>query len=352
MYTLTDFDYHLPPENIAHAAAEPRDSARLLLWPERKEQVFRDLPGLLNPGDVLVVNDSKVIPARLYGVRPAREVGGGHDVEVEILLHQALAADLTRWRVFAKPGRRLRAGDVIRLPGDASAILEEAGAQPVLRLELPPEDVPAYLEAHGHTPLPPYIHAEDTPDVRARYQTVYADPQKPGSVAAPTAGLHFTPEVFAALAKKGVEVRRVTLHVGAGTFLNPTPEQLAERRLHAETAHVPSETAAAVLAAKARGSAVIPVGTTALRTLESWAAYGNMAPEGWTGSTTLFIQPGYAFKVADRLLTNFHLPQSSLLMLVAAFIGHGAMREMYSHAIRTGFRFYSFGDTSLLTKAP
>ncbi len=339
MYTLTDFDYHLPPENIAHAAAEPRDSARLLLWPERKEHVFRDLPGLLNPGDVLVINDSKVIPARLYGVRPARAGGEGHDVAVEVLLHQALASDLTRWRVFAKPGRRLRAGDVLHLPGGATAVLEEAGAQPVLRLELPAAEVRAYLGAHGHTPLPPYIHAEDTPAVRARYQTVYADPRKPGSVAAPTAGLHFTPEVFAALAARGIEVHRVTLHVGAGTFLNPTPEQLAEKRLHAETAQVPAETAAAILAAKGRGNAVIPVGTTALRTLESWAAFGDMAQEGWAGETTLFIQPGYRFRVADRLMTNFHLPQSSLLMLVAAFIGHEAMRELYARAIADGFRF-------------
>lgn len=343
------YNYTLPDELIAHVAAEPRDSARLMVWPQAEEKVFRDLPNLLEAGDLLVVNASKVIPARLYGVRAAREAGGT-DVNVEFLLHRPLDGGLTRWQVFGKPMRRLRVGDRVVLDGGAVAVVEAVDGQAVIRFELEPTEVASYLEQHGHTPLPPYIHAEDTAAVRARYQTVYANPATPGSVAAPTAGLHFTDEVFAALKAKGVQVAEVTLHVGAGTFLNPTPEQIAEGRLHAEWAHVPAETAALIKATKAKGGKVIPVGTTALRTLETWGKAG-LPDEGFTGETTLFIQPGkFEFKVADRLITNFHLPQSSLLMLVAAFIGEESLAALYQRAIKDGFRFYSFGDSSLLTR--
>ena len=352
------YNYTLPDELIAHVAAEPRDSARLLVWPEEREHVFRDLPELLEAGDVLVVNASKVIPARLYGVRRAREAGG-RDVAVEFLLHRPLGGGLVRWQVFAKPLRRLRVGDRVELDGGAVAVVEAVEGQASILLvnsdqctvnRDEPWDVAGYLEAHGHTPLPPYIVAADTAAVRARYQTVYANPATPGSVAAPTAGLHFTDEVFAALKAKGVEVAEVTLHVGAGTFLNPTPEQIAEGKLHAEWAEVTAETAAKLKAAKARGGKVIAVGTTALRTLETWGAMG-MPEGGFAGETTLFIRPGrFEFSVVDRLVTNFHLPGSSLLMLVAAFIGEEALERLYGRAIREKFRFYSFGDSSLLTR--
>jgi S-adenosylmethionine:tRNA ribosyltransferase-isomerase len=344
------YAYHLPPELIAHAAAEPRDSARLLQWPQAQESAFSNLPGLLNPGDLLILNTSKVIPARLFGTRPARQASG-HPIKIEFLLHRPLSTDLTLWQTFAKPARRLKAADVITLDGNATATVQSNDGNPTILINLPPEAIPAYLETHGHTPLPPYIKAEDTPATRARYQTVYANPATPGSVAAPTAGLHFTPEVFAALKAKGINTAAVTLHVGAGTFLNPTPEQLASGHLHAEYAELSPATAAAILATKRAGGNVIPVGTTALRTLETWAALDSPT-QGFAGDTTLFIRPGYEFKVADRLLTNFHLPGSSLLMLVAAFIGEDSMAKLYQHAIAQNFRFYSFGDTSLLTRAP
>jgi len=343
------YAYHLPPQLIAQTAAEPRDSARLLQWPQAQETPFRQLPSLLNPGDLLILNTSKVIPARLYATRPAREAGKP-SIKVEFLLHRPLSTNLTRWQTFAKPARRLKPGDTLTLEGGATATVEEAGSNPTITFNLASEAISIYLEAHGHTPLPPYIHAEDTAATRARYQTVYANPATPGSVAAPTAGLHFTPEVFAALKQKGINTAHVTLHVGAGTFLNPTPEQLASGQLHAEYAELPPETAAAIAATKRAGGNVIPVGTTALRTIETWANLGSPA-QGFAADTTLFIRPGYEFKVADRLLTNFHLPGSSLLMLVAAFIGEESMAKLYQHAIAHNFRFYSFGDTSLLTRA-
>ncbi len=343
------YTYHLPPELIAHTAAEPRDSARLLQWPEVAESPFSNLPNLLKAGDLLILNTSKVIPARLFGTRPAREEGNP-DIPVEFLLHRPLKPDLTVWQTFAKPTRRIKPGDVITLEGTATATILQTESHVHIQLNLPPQQIPAYLEANGHTPLPPYIKSEDTAETRQRYQTVYADPTTPGSVAAPTAGLHFTPEVFAALAAKGIKTAPVTLHVGAGTFLNPTPEQIASGTLHAEYAMLSAETATLIAETKRAGGSVIPVGTTALRTIETWAKLGS-PPEGFAEDTTLFIRPGFEFKVADRLLTNFHLPGSSLLMLVAAFIGEDALKSLYEHAINQKFRFYSFGDTSLLTKA-
>lgn len=346
---MQPYTYHLPENLIAHTAAEPRDSARLLAWPTLTETPFHNLPNLLNPGDLLILNTSKVIPARLFGTRPAREAGKP-PIPVEFLLHRPLKPDLTLWQTFAKPTRRLKVGDVITLEGNATATILQTEPHVQIQLNLPPQQIPTYLEAHGHTPLPPYIKAEDNQKTRARYQTVYADPTQSGSVAAPTAGLHFTPEVFAALEKRGIKTAPVTLHVGAGTFLNPTEEQLKSGILHAEYAMMPAETAQLIAATKRAGGNVIPVGTTALRTIETWAKLGS-PPQGFAQDTTLFIRPGYEFKVADRLLTNFHLPGSSLLMLVAAFIGEESLKTLYEHAINHKFRFYSFGDTSLLTKA-
>lgn len=349
---MQPYTYHLPPHLIAHTAAEPRDSARLLTWPQKSETPFSHLPSLLNPGDLLILNTSKVIPARLFGQRPAREADKP-SIPIEFLLHRPLKPDLTEWQTFAKPTRRLKAGDIVTLPGDAVARILQTSPHVTIRLEHRITNhelrITTFLETYGHTPLPPYIKAEDTAQTRARYQTVYADATKPGSVAAPTAGLHFTPEVFAALKAKGINTASVTLHVGAGTFLNPTPEQLATGTLHAEYAMLPPETAQAIADTKRAGGNVIPVGTTALRTIETWAKLGS-PPQGFAEDTTLFIRPGYEFKVADRLLTNFHLPGSSLLMLVGAFIGEDNLKTLYEHAIAQQFRFYSFGDSSLLTK--
>ena len=348
------YTYHLPPALIAHTPAEPRDSARLLVWPtpDDKPYIFRDITSFLQAGDVLVVNRSKVIPARLHGVRPARSTGGAgaNAVPIELLLHRALNDSVTDWQVLAKPTKRLKTGDTIQLLHGGQAHVLATSPHVQVRL-VPPHGhtLADYLEQAGETPLPPYIHTPDTPTIRARYQTVYADATQPGSVAAPTAGLHFTPAVLAALAAKGVQVLPVVLHVGAGTFQNPTPEQLASGQLHAEWAHVPPATAAAVLAAQARGSRVIAVGTTALRTLETWGQRG-LPPHGFTGDTTLLIQPGFAFQVVDQLITNFHLPDSSLLMLVAAFIGLPELHQLYDKAIAQKYHFYSFGDSSLLTR--
>jgi S-adenosylmethionine:tRNA ribosyltransferase-isomerase len=346
-FKLSDFDYHLPQERIAHVAAEPRDSAKLLRWPENQINTVADLPDFLNPGDLLVVNTSKVIPARLYGVRKARL--SGNDVEVEILLHQSQSADLKKWTAFARPGRRLKDDDIIHFEDGATATIENKNddGQVLLTLNVPGQ-VAGWLEKNGHTPLPPYIHAEDNAEVRARYQTVYADAHKPGSVAAPTAGLHFTPALLEKLKAKGVNIAQVTLHVGAGTFLNPTDEQVENKKLHPEFAHLPPETAQVITDTKRAGGQVIAVGTTATRTLESWALAGSPA-SGFAAATTLFIQPGFRFQVVDKLMTNFHLPQSSLLMLVAAFVGPG-WQELYRTAIGNNLRFYSFGDSSLLTR--
>ncbi len=337
------FTYTLPPELLAHTAAEPRDSAKLLVWDGApQDKIFHELPTLLSAGDVLVVNSSRVIPARLFATRGA--------TKIELLLHRPLGADLTRWQVLAKPRRKLKLGDVLTLEGGAQATITGLPAgYAELEIQLPAQAIPAYLEAHGHTPLPPYIQAEDSPQVRARYQNVYASQTHQGSVAAPTAGLHFTPELLATLEAQGIERHDVVLHVGAGTFMNPTPEQVAAGELHPEWAHLSAKTAQAILAAQTRGNKVVAVGTTALRTLETWGKLG-LPPAGFTADTTLFIQPGFAFKVATHLITNFHLPGSSLLMLVAAFIGEAALPKLYAHAIAQRYRFYSFGDSSLLTR--
>lgn len=347
---MQPYMYHLPPELVAHTAAEPRESARLLSWPQGELATYAALPRLLNKGDLLVVNDSKVLPARVFGHRQGREAGQPA-VAVELLLHRPLDTTMTRWQAMARPMRRLRAGDILQLNGGVTAGIEardEAGGFVHVALHLPASGVEAYLQAHGHTPLPPYIHAEDSAAVRARYQTTYA--RTAGSVAAPTAGLHFSETLLARLAEAGIGMARVTLHVGAGTFLNPTPEQLAAGKLHREWCEVPAATAAAIAATKARGNQVVAVGTTTCRTLESWALAGALAG-GWRDETELLVRPGFTFRVTDRLVTNFHLPGSSLLMLVAAFVGEDAMHALYARAIAERMRFYSFGDGCLLTRA-
>jgi S-adenosylmethionine:tRNA ribosyltransferase-isomerase len=339
------YTYTLPPELLAHSAAEPRDSARLLVWDGAPEdRIFRDLPQFLAPGDVLVVNSSRVIPARLFATR--------NTLKVELLLHRPLQSDLTQWQALAKPRRKLKVGDTLVLAGGATATLTGLPEGYVtLTLHLPAPEIPAYLEAHGQTPLPPYIQATDSPTIRARYQNVYASAQHQGSVAAPTAGLHFTPELLATLTAQGVKRHDVVLHVGAGTFMNPTPEQIARGELHPEWAQLPAATAQAILAAQASGNKIVAVGTTALRTLETWGKLG-CPPAGFSADTTLFIRPGFAFKVATHLITNFHLPGSSLLMLVAAFVGgEDTLSKLYHHAIKNRYRFYSFGDSSLLTRS-
>ncbi|MCP5405801.1 MAG: tRNA preQ1(34) S-adenosylmethionine ribosyltransferase-isomerase QueA [Pseudomonadaceae bacterium] len=346
---MTPYDYYLPPELIAHTAAEPRESARLLRWPEDEIATYADLPRFLNKGDLLVVNESKVLPARLFGERRGR--GEGHpDVKVELLLHRPLDSTMTRWQAMARPMRRLREGDAIVLDGGATARVEARdgeGGFVHVALNLSAAEVEPYLQAHGHTPLPPYIHAEDSAAVRARYQTVYAGTA--GSVAAPTAGLHFSESLLEALDKAGIGLAKVTLHVGAGTFLNPTPDQLAAGKLHKEWCAVSEGTAADIQATKQAGRNVVAVGTTTCRTLESWALAGSLS--GWQAETDLLICPGFEFRVVDKLITNFHLPGSSLLMLVAAFIGEDALRALYARAIAGRMRFYSFGDGCLLTRA-
>jgi len=336
---LSDFDYDLPDRLIALAPARPRDSARLLhVGAGLADYVVRDLPKLLRPGDLLVVNDTKVIPAQLTAMRGAARVG--------ITLDRRL--DDGRWRVLLRNARRVRAGDVLEIDPAFSATVDEVldGGAAVLRFSA--DDFYAALARSGALALPPYISRPEgiTAQDKADYQTMFATYE--GAVAAPTAGLHFTPELLNALAHAGVESVRVTLHVGAGTFLPVRTENVLEHRMHAERGFISAETAARIRATRAAGGRIVPVGTTALRVLESAAPTGEM--EEFDGETDIFIIPGYRFKVADLLVTNFHLPRSTLLMLVSAFAGMQRIREAYAHAIASGYRFYSYGDACLLER--
>jgi S-adenosylmethionine:tRNA ribosyltransferase-isomerase len=334
------FNFELPPSLIAQKPATPRDSARLLeVGDTLSDRTVADLPGLLAPGDLLVMNDTRVIPARLRGRRGA--------ASVEITLHRSLPGG--RWRAFARPARRLKPGDRIDFaPGFHADVAEkhEAGEVTVAP-NLSGAAFRQALDTHGAVPLPPYIkRAEGSgPEDAARYQTIYA--RADGAVAAPTAGLHFTDRLFAALDARGVRRTTVTLHVGAGTFLPVTAEQAEDHRMHPEWGVVPAAAAEAVNAARAAGRRVVAVGSTSLRLIESAAdADGRVAP--FEGETSLFILPGYRFKVPDLMLTNFHLPRSTLFMLVAAFAGLARMKAAYAHAVRAGYRFYSYGDACLL----
>ncbi|CDX25609.1 S-adenosylmethionine:tRNA ribosyltransferase-isomerase [Mesorhizobium sp. SOD10] len=351
------FDFDLPEERIALRPAEPRDSARLLVvtpGETLQDRIVSDLPSLLREGDVLVFNDTKVIPAQLKGMRKRGEAVA----QVEATLHMRVAPD--RWQAFMRPGKRIAAGDRIHFGHDQNScflgqldatVLEKGEAgEALLGFDLSGPFLDEALHAVGHIPLPPYIASKRDDDERDRadYQTIYA--REEGAVAAPTAGLHFTPELFAALDARGIERRFVTLHVGAGTFLPVKADDTTDHKMHAETGSVSPETAAALDAAKARGGRIICVGTTSLRLLES-AARADGRIESWSGPTDIFITPGYRFRTADMLMTNFHLPRSTLFMLVSAFSGLETMRSAYAHAVENRYRFYSYGDASLLYRA-
>jgi len=355
---LADFDFHLPEERIALRPVSPRDAARLLLVePGRPFQdlAVRDLPGLLRPGDVLLLNDTRVIPARLKG----RRLREDNIVAVEATLHRRLSP--SAWTAFMRPGKRLAVGDRVTFgeTSDRACLLgrleatvkaKGEGGEVSLGFDLSGPDLDAAIAERGAMPLPPYIaarRAEDEQD-RGDYQTVYA--QEDGSVAAPTAGLHFTPELFERLEQRGVGICFVTLHVGAGTFLPVKTEELSEHRMHAEWGEVDATTADRLNAARAAGGRIVCVGTTSLRLLETAAGEdGRIRP--FQGETAIFITPGYRFRAADGLMTNFHLPKSTLVMLVSAFAGIDTMRAAYAHAIGHGYRFYSYGDASLLWRS-
>ncbi len=338
--SISDFDFDLPAGLIAQRPVEPRDAARLLhVSASLADRRIADLPDLLRPGDLMVVNDTRVIPARLYGRRGA--------AAVEALLHTRL--DKRRWLAFARPGRRLREGDRIAFPGGLEAVLEERRQDGEVALAFSAEgaELDAALEAHGAMPLPPYIKRPKggDPGDRDAYQTVFA--REPGSVAAPTAGLHFTPRLLAALDARGVERAAVTLHVGAGTFLPVRTEDPAEHRMHSEWGRITEETAARI---RGRRGRLVVAGTTALRLLES-AAGPSGEVTAWEGETDIFLRPGgREVRTADLLLTNFHLPRSTLFMLVAAFAGLERMRAAYAHAVRQRYRFFSYGDACLLER--
>lgn len=344
---LSDFDFDLPPGLIATRPARPRTSARLLLAEAGAIQDRRvsDLPGILRPGDVLVLNDTKVIPARLNGTRTRLTPQGEVVARIEVTLLEP-ASD--GWRALAKPLRKLRVGEVIRF-GDAlsAEVAEIADAELRLRFDAEGDAFDRALQQVGAMPLPPYIAALRAPDDQDRqdYQTVWAARQ--GAVAAPTASLHFDAALLDALAARGVEFVHVTLHVGAGTFLPVKVEDVTTHRMHAEWGEVGADAAAAINRAKAEGRRVIPVGTTALRLIESAAGPdGRVAP--FQGTTDIFIYPGHHFRVTDGLMTNFHLPKSTLLMLVSALMGQEKIKEIYAHAVGKGYRFFSYGDASLL----
>lgn len=349
-----DFDFDLPEDRIALRPVEPRDGARLLLVRDGQleDRIVRDLAELLRPGDALVFNDTRVIPARLSGQRHRQgDDGETLSVAIEATLHHRDAPDV--WSAFMKPGRRIRPGDTIVFGQDTlrAEVLAKADDGLVsLRFDRAGPALDDAIRAIGVMPLPPYIAARRAEDARDHrdYQTVYA--RHDGSVAAPTAGLHFTPELMERLAARGVSLHSVTLHVGAGTFLPVKVDDVREHRMHAEWGEVSATTAEALNAVRAAGGRVVCVGTTSLRLLESAAGEdGRLSAFG--GDTSIFITPGYRFRMVDGLMTNFHLPRSTLFMLVCAFAGTDTMKRAYAHAIAAGYRFYSYGDGSLLFRS-
>ena len=340
---LSDFDFDLPEDLIAVRPAQPRSAARLLLAQGdviSDLHVF-DLVDIFRAGDRLVLNNTKVIPARLFGTRARGEAVA--KVEITLLEPQASGG----WRALAKPLRKVNIGEVIRFSDQLSATVADKSATDLrLSFNLEGDDFDAALQAAGLMPLPPYIAAKRAADAQDNtdYQTVFA--RHAGAVAAPTASLHFDAALLAALAAKGVDFTEVTLHVGAGTFLPVKVEDVTTHKMHAEWGEVSPQAAAEIAATKAAGGRVIPVGTTALRLIETAAASGQIAP--WQGETDIFIYPGYRFVVADALMTNFHLPKSTLMMLVSALMGQGRIKTIYDHAISQRYRFFSYGDSSLL----
>ena len=334
------FDFDLPPEFIAQRPAVPRDASRLLAVGEAfRDLAIGDLPELLRAGDVLVFNDTRVIPTRLRGKRGA--------AKVEVTLFKPEPPE--RWRAFARPARKLKVGDRIDFAAGFSAEVSDKGGdgEVTLAFDRAGAGLRAALEAFGAMPLPPYIKRDNLADDRDRrdYQTVFA--AKPGAVAAPTAGLHFTPELMAALDARGIKRTTITLHVGAGTFLPVKAEDTADHQMHPEWGEIGETAVAAVNAAGAGGGRVVAVGSTSLRLLETAAGDGGrLSP--FSGETDIFITPGYRFRIVDLLLTNFHLPRSTLFMLVSAFAGLETMKRAYEHAKQAGYRFYSYGDSCLL----
>jgi S-adenosylmethionine:tRNA ribosyltransferase-isomerase len=336
------FDFDLPADRIAIRPAVPRDGARLLhVTPRgRTDHLVGALPGLLRRGDVMVFNDTRVFPARLLGRRGA--------ASVEVLLHKQQNPDI--WQGFARPAKRLKPGQTLEFFGGLAAeVLERNGPFVTVRFNQSGPALMAKLAEVGHIPLPPYIQRADDARDRSDYQTVYA--ARDGAIAAPTAGLHFTPRLLAALDDAGVTRATVTLHVGAGTFLPVTVEDTNDHTMHAEWGEVSAAAAAAINSARAAGGRIVAVGTTALRLLET-AADDDGTIRPFTGDTAIFITPGMPIKTADLLMTNFHLPKSTLYMLVSAFAGMETMRGAYAHAIAEGYRFYSYGDASLLERDP
>jgi len=336
---LDDWDYFLPQDRIASRPAPRRDDARLLVVPRDggpfRHRVFSDLVDLLRPGDLLVANDTRVMAARLHA---HRETGG----KVEILLLEPGPGPI---RALARPARKLREGEVLALDGGGTVqVTHKGAAEVVVTLDRPPEEV---MAAQGAMPLPPYIRRPADAEDATRYQTVYAGPL--GAAAAPTAGLHFTPAVLERLSEGGVGFATLTLHVGIGTFRPLRTEDLERRRQHHEPFSIPPETVEAIRRTRAEGGRVLAVGTTSARALEAATPVGERVPEAEARMTDLFIHPPYTFRALDGLLTNFHLPRSSLLMLVAALVGRTRLLEAYREALERGYRFYSYGDAMLLS---
>ncbi|MBN9361238.1 MULTISPECIES: tRNA preQ1(34) S-adenosylmethionine ribosyltransferase-isomerase QueA [unclassified Devosia] len=348
---VDDFDFDLPAESIALHPAEPRDSARMLVVRPGEALVdghVRDLLTILRAGDVLVVNDTRVLPAELTGTR----IRGELRANVSFNLHKRV--DTNTWRAFARPAKKLHLLDRLELGDNGSIAATVTGkgetGEITLAFDLGGAELDEAIKAHGAMPLPPYIEAKRHTEERDKtdYQTVYA--ARDGAVAAPTAGLHFTESLLQQLADLGVSVERVTLHVGAGTFLPVKVDDTDDHVMHAEWGDIPAAVVERILAARAKGGRVIAVGTTSLRLLETAArATGTLQP--FVGDTDIFITPGYRFNAVDMLMTNFHLPRSTLFMLVSAFAGLNTMRAAYRHAIDDGYRFYSYGDSSLLFRA-
>lgn len=357
---VDEFQFELPEAQIARHPLPERSASRLLHvrraggWQDRQ---FADLPGQLRPGDLLVRNNTRVIPARLYGRRVAAsgQPGGGR---IEVLLTRQLSADASEWQCLVRPGKKIQLGTQLHFGEDLPAA-RQLSAEVIARGEfgerslrfLPVPDFWERLEAIGHVPLPPYMSREDEPGDRERYQTVYA--RERGSAAAPTAGLHFTPQVLAALAERGVEAAEITLHVGLGTFQPVKVEIVEEHRLHAEPYTISPEAAEAINRALAAGRRIVAVGTTTVRTLEHAVRItgpDDPAPRiaAGSGETSLFIYPGFRFRAVGAILTNFHLPESTLLMLVCAFAGQANVLAAYRHAVSAAYRFFSYGDCMLL----
>lgn len=336
---LSDFHYELPESLIAQRPSARRGDSRLLYLPAGREEAFdrhfRDLTELVQPGDLLVFNDTRVLPARLHGVK---ETGGRIEMLIERLLSDSRAIAHVRASKPPRPGGRIRVGD--------TWLVMEGREEELFCLRAEHGTFAELMQAHGHMPLPPYIQRPDTELDQERYQTVFGD--RPGAVAAPTAGLHFDQEMLDRLATMGAKTARITLHVGAGTFQPVRVQDLDRHQMHREWLEVGEATVAAVAKAHARGNRVIAVGTTSVRCLETAASSGRLQP--YAGETRLFIRPGYEFRVTDALLTNFHLPESTLLMLVCAFSGYQRTMAAYRHAVQAEYRFFSYGDAMFLER--